>query len=285
MPFTAKPAALVLAGTMLAFQPLSAVAQANGAAGQGIPPGPTYADIADLSDSAGLVVHARIVRAVRVENARAPGLRPGYGRFYVEAQTKALLTGGAGLGASVRYLADLPLDPRGKAPKLKKQDVFLFARAVPGRPGELQLVTPTAQQPWSVEAEARLRTILKALIAPDAPARVTGVRELLHVPGTLAGQGETQIFLTTGDGSAASITVRHQPGAPPAWGASFSELVADVGRPPRPDTLEWYRLACFLPNVPPPGANISEGYAAKRQAEADYRMVLGELGVCERSLR
>lgn len=285
MPLTAKPAALVLAGIMLAFQPPFAAAQADGGAGQADRGAPTYADIADLSDSAGLVVHARIVRAVRVENARAPGLRPGHARFYVEAQTRALLIGGAGLGESVKYLVDLPLDARGKPPKLKKQDVLLFARAVPGRPGELQLVTPTAQQMWSVEAETRLRTILKALIAPDAPARVTGVRELLHVPGTLAGQGETQIFLTTADGSAASITVRHQPGAPPAWGASFSELVADVGHPPQPDTLEWYRLACFLPNMPPPGANISEGYAAKRQAEADYRMVLGELGVCERNLR
>ena len=281
---TAKSAALVLAGTMLAFPPLPAAAQVGGG-GPAAYAEPTYADIADLSDSAGLVVHARIAKMLPVESARAPGLRPGYGRFYVEAQTKALLTGQAPLGESVKYLVDLPLDSRGKPPKLKKQDVFLFARAVPGRPGQLQLVTPTAQQLWSVSAEARLRTILKALVSPDAPARVTGVRELLHVPGTLAGQGETQIFLTTKDGSAASITVRHQPGSPPAWGASFSELVADVGHPPQPDTLEWYRLACFLPNRPPPGANISDSHTAKLQAEADYRMVLGELGVCARNLR
>lgn len=284
MPLTAKPAALALALIILAFQPPCAAAQTAGGAQPPLSGAPTYADIADLSDSAGLVVHARITRMLRVEDERAPGLRPGYGRFYVEAQTKALLTGGAPLGESVRYLVDLPLDARGKPPKLKKQDVFLFARAVPRRPGELQLVTPTAQQVWSVDTEARLRTILRALVSPDAPARITGVRELLHVPGTLAGQGETQIFLTTADGSAASITVRHRPGSPPAWGVSFSELVADVANPPRPDTLEWYRLACFLPNVPPAGANISEGYAAKRQAEADYRMVLGELGVCARNL-
>lgn len=274
-------AGLALAGTMLAFQPVSAAAQPA----PGSSPAPTYADIADLSDSAGLVVHVQIARLLRVEHARAPGLQPGYGRFYVEAKTRALLTGGAPLGESVKYLVDLPLDSRGKPPKLKKQDVFLFARAVPGRPGELQLVTPTAQQPWSAAGEARLRSILAALVSPDAPARITGVRELLHVPGTLAGQGETQIFLTTDDGSAASITVRHEPGAPPAWGVSFSELVADVGHPPRRDTLEWYRLACFLPNRPPAAANISQGYAAQRQADADYRMVLGELGVCERTLR
>ena len=96
------------------------------------------------------------------------------------------------------------------------------------------------------------------------------------------GEGETQIFLATASGSAASITVTHRPDQPPAWGVSFSELVGETGNPPARDTLAWYRLACFLPNRLPPAANVSEGIAAKRQAEADYRMVLGELGVCDR---
>ncbi|KHK92346.1 hypothetical protein [Novosphingobium malaysiense] len=275
-----KPVLAILAGATLAFHALPAHAQTVGETSSQ----PTYADIADLADSAGVVVLAQVKKMLRVEDERAPGLRPGYGRFYIEAETKSLLTGSAPLGESVKYLVDVPLDSRGKPPKLKKTDVFLFARAVPGRPGELQLVTPTAQRPWSEAGEARLRGILKSLVSSDAPAEVTGVRELFYVPGNLAGQGETQIFLTTKDGSAASITVRHQPGSPPAWGVSFSELVADVGNPPQRDTLTWYRLACFLPNSPPPGVNVSEGYSAKQQAEADYRMVLGELGVCERHM-
>lgn len=245
---------------------------------------PRYADLADLADSSPLVVRAQVRKLVRVEDQRAPGLRAGYGRFYVEARTVSLLAGASALGESLTYLVDLPLDARAKPPALKKQEVLLFARTVPGRPGELQLTRSSAQVPWSAPTEARLRTILAALLSPDAPAKVTGVRELLHVPGTLAGQGETQIFLKTANGSAASITVRHESGTPPVWGASFSELVADVGRPPERDTLIWYRLACFLPNSPPPGANLSESYADKRQADADYRMVLGELGLCERSM-
>ncbi|GGB93101.1 hypothetical protein GCM10011494_09410 [Novosphingobium endophyticum] len=282
MPLKMRRLATIVAVAGLAMQPLSAVAQDPTPARTGI--SYTYADIADLADSAGLVVHAQVRRIARVADERAPGLKPGTARFYIEARTKALLAGQAPLGDSIAYLVDLPLDARGKAPKLKKADVLLFARAVPGRPGEIQLVSPGAQQLWTPELDARVRRVLEALVAPDAPARITGVRELLHVPGTLAGQGETQIFLTTADGSAASITVRHEPGRPPVWGVSFSELVADVGHPPRKDTLEWYRLACFLPNTLPPGANVSEAFGARRQAESDYRMVLGELGPCNRTL-
>ncbi|MCB2073628.1 MAG: hypothetical protein H6917_12575 [Novosphingobium sp.] len=243
----------------------------------------TYADLADLADSAQLVVRARVLKLARVENERAPGLRPGWGRFFVKAKTQLLLTGDAPLGESLRYLVDLPLDARGKAPSVKKKDVLLFARAVPGRLDELQLVAPDAQLLWSEPLEARVRSILTELVAPDAPGRITGVREIIHVPGNLAGEGETQIFLTTSDRSAASMTVRHRPGDPPRWGASFSELVADVANPPSRDTLAWYRLACFLPHQLPSGANHSETAAARAQAEADYRMVLGELGSCRRT--
>ncbi|MEE4451724.1 hypothetical protein [Novosphingobium resinovorum] len=281
MSLKARPLAVALAGAYLALAPVAASAQ-------GILETPgevTYADIADLADSAGVVVQVQIAKMTRVENERARGLAPGHGRFYMEAKTRALLTGKTPIGESVRYLVDLPLDAKGKAPKLKKQDVFLFARAVPGRPGELQLVWPTAQQLWNPAREARLRSILQALVAPDAPARITGVRELLFVPGTLAGQGETQIFLNTHDNSAASITVRHEQGQAPIWGVSFSELVADTSHPPAPDTLEWYRLACFLPRTPPAAANVSGTFGEQQQALADYRTVLAQLGPCARTLK
>lgn len=274
-----------LIGACLMLAPLAAQAQGAAPAGTRAPAEVTYADIAGLADSAGLVVQAQVADMVRLEDARANGLTPGYARFYIEARTKALLAGRAALGESIRYLVDLPLDARGKAPKLKKQQVLLFARAVPGRPGELQLVTPTAQQLWTPAAEARVRGILQALVAPGAPAKITGVRELLFVPGNLAGQGETQIFLNTQNNSAASITVKHEPGQAAIWGVSFSELVADVGHPPQRDTIEWYRLACFLPKTPPAEANVSGSYSEQQQALTDYRGVLAQLGPCTRTLR
>jgi hypothetical protein len=220
-----------------------------------------------------------------VPDARAPGLLPGHGRFLVKARTVALLSGDAVLGESLRYLVDLPLGPRGKPAPLGKRDVFVFARLVPGRPDELQLVARDAQLPWDPVTEARLRAVLSELAAPGAPGGISGVREIIHVAGALAGEGETQIFFDTWDGSAASATVRHVPGRPTAWGVSFSELLADVGNPPRAETLAWYRLACFLPNGLPRGVNHSEDPAARIQAENDYRMLLGELGACQRSRR
>lgn len=243
----------------------------------------TYADLADLSDSAVMVLKAQVRRISRVENERAAGLRAGWGRFYVEARTRALLTGQAPQGEALTYLVDLPLDARGKPPAVKKKDVIIFARPVRGRPGELQLVAPDAQVLWTPAVEAQVRAILTEMVADDAPGPVTGVREVIHVVGNLAGEGETQIFLSTKGASAASITVQSKPGTAPIWGASFSELVAELGNPPRRDTLAWYRLACFLPSAPPSGVNLSETPESRARAEADYRLVMAELGSCERN--
>lgn len=272
-----------LALSVLAMLPPGAAsAQANEPVNMAAP---TYADLVTMADSADLVLRAQVRSMTRVENQRAPGLKPGQGRFYVKAKTRALLSGSRGVGDSLAYLADLPLDARGKPPVLKKQDVLIFARPVAGSVDALQLVAPDAQILWSDQAEALLRTILRDLLSPDAPPVITGVREIIHVPGNLAGSGETQIFLSTRGGSAASITVHHEPGQAPAWGVSFSELIADVTRPPRPETLEWYRLACFLPNTLSPAANLSEGSMSRQRAIADYRMVLGQLGQCHSNRR
>ena len=131
------------------------------------PPAPipavTYADLADLADAADLVVHVLVAKQIPLPPERAANLAPGYTRLYIEARTQALLAGKAPLGESVRYLVDVPLDAKGKAPKLKKREFLLFARSVPGRPGELQLTGPTAQLPYDETTAARLRPILAEL--------------------------------------------------------------------------------------------------------------------------
>ncbi|MGI9374803.1 MAG: hypothetical protein ACR2PC_01710 [Tsuneonella suprasediminis] len=244
----------------------------------------TYADLADLADAANAVVHVKVTSQAIVSPERAPNVAPGMVRIYVEAATVALVSGSAPVGESLRYLVDLPLDSRGKAPKLKKQDFLLFARAVPGRPGELQLVGAGAQQPWTPELEQRIRPILTAMLSPAAPPHITGVRDALAVPGTLAGESETQMFLSTRSGDPVSISVVRRPGMAPVWGVSFSEIVDQAARPPARDSLEWYRLACFLPAQLPAKANLSRDSVSRALAEDDYAYVMQQLGPCARTL-
>ena len=243
----------------------------------------SYADIADLTESTPLVIRAQPRKVIKVEPERARGLRAGWGRFYVEARTEAVIAGSAPVGEALRYLVDLPLDTKGKPAPFKKKSVVLFARAVPGRPGELQLVKPDAQILWDPMFDGRLRGIIKEFYTPAAPHRVTGVREAIHVGGDLAGSGETQLFLSTANGEPAAITVARQPGVPPRWSVSFSEVVAGEAAPPRRDTLAWYRLACFLPPQLPAEAIISSTANDRSAAARDYRFVIEQLGSCPRS--
>lgn len=268
----AAAASLTLAAAVIAAPPASA-------------PGPTltYADLVDLADGAPLVLRAQVRQIAVVEPARAPGLAAGHARLFVEARLVSLLAGPPQTGSTVRYLADVPLDARGKVPKLTKREVLLFARAVPGKPGELQLVAPDAQVAWSAEGEARLRGILAELLAADAPSRITRVQEALYVPGTLAGEGETQMFLATANGDPASITVVHAPGQPTRWTVSYSEVVDSSGLPPARETLAWYRLACFLPRSLEPRANVSVNLEDKARAAADYAFVLDQISPCPRT--
>lgn len=262
------------------LQPAAAISQTAVAAAP-----VTYADLAGLADDAELVVHAEITKQATVEPARASGVAPGHARLYLEAKTRALIAGDAPLGGVVRYLADVPLTAKGKPPKLKKQQVILFARGVPGRPDQLQLVGPHAQLAHDPAMAARLRPILTELVSADAAPVVTGVRDALSVAGTLVGESETQVFLTTASGDPASLTIVRRPGMDPTWGVSFSEIVDQSARPPQRDTLAWYRLACALPAQLPARANLARDAAGRARAADDYALVIRDLGPCERTLR
>src|SRR3546814_1192592 len=104
------------------------------------------------------------------------------------------------IGRDINYLVDIPLDSRGKTPKLKKQHVLLFARRAGNAPGAIQLVALDAQINWSDQNAAMLRRILTEAVAADQPQRITGIGNAFHVAGSIPGDGETQIFLTTAAG-------------------------------------------------------------------------------------
>ena len=248
------------------------------------PAGPTYADLASLAEASDLVIRAKIRKQTVLKPERAPGLAAGFARLYIQADTVALIAGRSAVGAGLAYLVDVPLDAKGKVPKLKNREMLLFADTVAGRPGEVQLVAPGAQLDFTPELEARLRPILTELYDQSAPARITGISDALAVPGTLAGESETQIFLATEDRSPVSITILRRPGQRVQWGVSWGEIIDSAARPPAPETLRWYRLACALPAQLPSNANLARDPAARRLAAGDYAFVLEQLGPCERRI-
>ena len=259
----------------------------SGAIAQRTPPPPpvaaaTFADLAGLTEQADVVALVEVRDQAQVEPERAPGLAPGHARLYIEARTQGLLAGRSALGESLAYLVDVPLNAKGKAPKLEKQRFLIYADAVPGRPGELRMVGP--QVPANVPTEELARTVIAAFAAPDAPPAVTGVRDVMSVPGNLVGESETQLFLNTASGEPVSLTVIRRPGMEPTWGVSWSEIVDQSARPPAHETVDWYRLACFLPPELPANAFLQTDRASRTRAEADYRYILEQLGECPRLL-
>ncbi|MEL6529098.1 MAG: hypothetical protein AAGK01_07775 [Pseudomonadota bacterium] len=242
----------------------------------------TYADLTALAERSQLVIRAEIRRQTVVKPERAPGLQPGFARLYIEANTLALIAGSSNVGESLVYLVDVPLNEKGKPPKLKKQQMLLFANSVPGRPGSIQLSGKAAQFAYSPELENRLRPILRGLVAADRPPTVTGIADALAVQGTLVGESETQVFLNTDGGSPVSVSVIRRPGQSPAWGVSWGEIIDSSARPPSSGTLRWYRLACALPERLPSSANLARDPVARRLAAQDYAFVIDQLGPCKR---
>lgn len=242
----------------------------------------TYADVAQLAELASIVALVEVRDQAVVRPERAPGLQPGHARLYVTARTAALLASRSPIGESLNYLVDLPLDAKGKPPKLRKQRFILFADPVQGRPGSLQLVEQGAQMPATPESEQLARTVVAAFAAPGLPPRVTGVGDVMSVAGNLVGESETQLFLDTATGEPVSLTVVRRPGMDPQWGVSWSEIVDQAARPPQPRTIEWYRLACSLPQQLPAGAYLQDDRESRVRAEADYRYILQQLGPCDR---
>ena len=249
----------------------------------------TYADLVALSEQSDMVIRAKIRRQTEVDPIRAPGLKPGFARLFIEAETMALISGDTTIGENIVYLVDVPRDAKGKVPKLKKREFILFANALPNRPitkrgQEIQLADPDAQIAYTPEFEQRLRPVLTSLASGRVPPRITGVADALAVEGTLAGESETQIFLETADRSPVSISVLRRPGQNPVWGVSWGEIIDSSARAPRALSLDWYRLACSLPAELPSSANLARDPQARRLAASDYGFVMSQLGPCNRVL-
>ena len=272
-----KRLALVTAPFALAVA-AGAASQAEQVPGQSL----AYADLVDLSLAAPVVARVTIARADRIKGAEAPGLSADKARFYVTATVGALIRGAAGLSPQVTYLVDVPLDERGRAPRLKGAAALVFARPVAGRPAELRLIAPDAEIADDPATEQTVHAILTEALGTSAPPRITGVGNVFHVPGSLPGESETTIFLRTADGRPVSLAVQRRPGERPHWAVALSDMIDDAAKPPQNGTLLWYELACGLPRELPAASVGSLSPEDADAVRADYRVVLDGLGGCGR---
>lgn len=245
-------------------------------------PGLSYADIVDLADKAPLVANVRIRNIIALKAEQAGSVPAGHKRLFIEADVTGLIRGEAGIAPLVTYLYDAPLDPRGKIAKLKKAQVILFARPG-GRPGEIQLIAPDAQIPATPTEVDRVKAVLSALVAPGTPPRILGLGDAFHVAGTVAGEGETQIFLRTEKGDPVSLSILRRPGQTPQWAVALGEIMDEAARAPEPGSLLWYRLACTLPATLPARAVRTLSVQDAEAARADYDVVIAALGPCGRT--
>lgn len=246
------------------------------------PTGPSYADLADLASTAPIVANAQIIDVIPLPASQAGAPIAGVRRVFVEAKATGLIRGDNGIAPTVSFLYDAPLDRKGKLPKLKKRQVLMFAR--PGsRPGQLQLTSPGALLDWTAEREQTVKSVVSELLGGGAAPRIIGVGDAFHVAGTVAGEGETQIFLKTETGEPVSLSVIRRPGQIPQWAVALGEIVDEAAAAPKPDTFLWYRLACGLPRDLPPASVRTLSVMDAEAARADYALVVQAIGACGRT--
>lgn len=278
-----RVAALSVSAILSFASPLAAQGPAAPLSTASVEPPPPYAQTADLVLRSPSIIDVTIRRTERLKGLEAQGAAPGRIRLYIQADVRALIRGAESIPPRIGYLLDVVPDSRGKLPKLNKLRVFLYARPVPGRIDQVQLTGLDSQRIWTPALDALSRQIARDALAADAPPIVTGIGNAFHVPGTLPGESETQIFLTTRDGRPVSLNILRRPGEQPRWSVALSEIVDEAAAPPKRDTLLWYRLACALPARLPAASTGKMSDTESAAAQEDYRIVIQSLGRCDRS--
>jgi len=273
--------AIVLSAALLAgFPQSSAIAQAPAAAPAAAGPTIAYAHVADLVTAASAIATVRIRSVVPVPAARAPGLAPGLARYFVEADTTGLIRGNSSVARRISFLLDLPVG-NGRTPDLKKRSFLIFG-SIGERVDYFQLLSSRAMIEWTAANEAQVRKVLADVLAADSPPAITGISSAFHVAGSIQGEGETQVFLETADGSPISLSIIRRPDEKPLFSAALGEVVDDTAAFPDRDTLLWYRLACGLPRSLPVEALDGLALPDMDAARRDYMAFLDALGPCNR---
>lgn len=262
--------ALLLSGALIPFTSASA--------------NPGRADLVALTTEAPIIVRATVAKASKLSEKLSPGLAPGFRRHLVTAEISNVLIAPGFVPKNIEYLVDIGTDPRGKAPKLRGLPVLLFL-APSGREAQFQLVRPWAQVDWTAERDAYVRAVAaEAVAAPDIrDMQISGLGQAFHVPGSLPGESESQIFIQTKAGEPMSLVVLSRPGQPKAFSIATGDIIDDSAAGVKDGSLLWYQLACGLPRSLPPTSTTTLDSETAAAAKADYRFVLDSLGPCDRS--
>lgn len=244
----------------------------------------SYADVADLVIASPFVIKAQIksIKKVSIHAADAQSAPQNY--LYVTASVSTLIRGAGGIAPLVSFLVEQPAEPTAPALKWRRKDMVMLFAKLGTRPGEVQLVSRYAMRPATERLETLARDIAADLLKPNTPPTIVGVGDAFYSAGTVAGEGETQIFLKTGNGAPVSLSVVHRPGQATRWGVSLGEIVDEAAVPPARDTLLWYRLTCALPSRLPDASTRTLALTDAEAARRDYRFVLESLGSCGRTL-
>lgn len=243
-----------------------------------------YADLADLALGAPITVEATILKAKKLSEKISPGIPAGHVRFLVTGEVTRLIASTRSLPSEITYLVDMPLDSRGKPPKIKGARALLFLKPSAGRTDQFALATPNSQIAWTEQTNQMIRNILTEANGPSGRLEITGIGNAFYVPGTVPGESETQIFLTTADQSPVSLSVLRRPGEAPRWSVSLGEMVDESSKPAGRDTLLWYHLACFLPEKMPEPSITGSSPDDRNAIASDYAFVMQQLGACGRQL-
>lgn len=244
----------------------------------GTEPGPeaNFVDLADLTVAAPVIVHATVARGERLSDRDSPGLAKGHARMLITAAIEAAIVAPGAIPAQVTWLWDAPLDSKGKLPKRKNMAVMAWI-STPTPDGKTRLIAPNAQQAWTPALDAQVRTIATDARSGAAPA-IIGVTNGFRADGTVAGESESQFFLSTNDGRGATLVVTSRPGSPRRVALSRGDVIDESAAVVRNGTLLWYRLACSLPATLPSKAGGNDPALA-----ADWAAAMASLGPCQRS--
>ena len=262
------PAAIAVAVTTAA----TAIAQQRPAP----PVVSAYAELADRTLGADVVIVGKVDRVDRVSDRKATGLAPGDRRYLVRVKVERALKAPGAVPASVPFL----WDARGtERPDLLTRDVIAFLKRE--SLADYRLTRADGLIAGGARVEQTVRAIItEAQSAVLARRRVTGISSFNWSPGTVAGESETQFFLKTERGGPVSLTVLSRPGRPAEVRAAFSDAIDEAARVVMPNTLPWYYLSCGLPPALPAAALAGQTPEAVAAAQRDYRAALAAIGPC-----